>query len=188
MMRYKHPSRYSTQHSGAGFTLVEMITVIVLVGILAAIAAPGWLGFINSRRADAGKDQVLQILRVARADATRTRQGRIVEFNTAATPPTITYRTEGAPANQAMVYQLGQEEGIDPNYLGLQIPSGMGVNNICTNCIAFDDQGTIRNTVTETQPLIITVLAPRNTPSARRCVVVRTLLGAIQTASGNTCQ
>lgn len=177
------------KRSNSGFTLIELITVLVLVGILAAIAGPSWLGFANNRRANAGRDQVLQVLRQAQAEAVRTRQTHIVQFDPTANPPAITLQTVGTPP-RSQSYQLGDTAGIQPDYLGMRITNGSTVQNICanTNCIAFDARGAVLNAVQEAQPIYITVFAPRNTPSTRRCVIIRTLLGAMQSAQGNTCQ
>ncbi|PMC37353.1 hypothetical protein CJ195_11365 [Bacillus sp. UMB0899] len=38
--------------NGRGLTLIEVMTVVVILGIVAAIAVPGVLGYINSTKAD----------------------------------------------------------------------------------------------------------------------------------------
>lgn len=165
-----------------GFTFVELIAVIVIIGILAAIAAPGWLAFANNRRANAGRDQVLQTLRQAQADAIRTRSSKAVQFNVAANPPTITFGSITAP--------LGEGTASSPGMLGLQVRNGGAVpNRGCpnVNCIAFGADGTVLTPVDDASPIIISIVAPRDNSSAQRCVLVRTLLGAMQTAEGNAC-
>ncbi|HEY9604838.1 MAG TPA: prepilin-type N-terminal cleavage/methylation domain-containing protein, partial [Allocoleopsis sp.] len=49
----------------AGFTLVELLVVIVLMGVIAAIAAPGWLSFVSQRRANAVNDYIFRSLKEA---------------------------------------------------------------------------------------------------------------------------
>ena len=41
-----------------GFTLIEMLAVIMIVGILSAIAAPGLLGMLNRNKVSSALDQV----------------------------------------------------------------------------------------------------------------------------------
>lgn len=77
-------SNQTLNRSTAGLTLVEMIVVLMIVSILALIAAPSWLAFANSRRAEAGRDQVFQILRQAQSQAIQTRQTQVVEFTSPA--------------------------------------------------------------------------------------------------------
>lgn len=39
----------STQ-SKAGYSLIELLAVVVIIGVLAVIAAPGWIAFVNRQR------------------------------------------------------------------------------------------------------------------------------------------
>ncbi|GAB4371363.1 MAG: hypothetical protein Kow00121_12810 [Elainellaceae cyanobacterium] len=182
------PSNF--RHSNTGYTLVEMIVVIVIVGILAATAVPGWLSFANSRRANTGRDEVLQTLRQAQARASRTRTRQIVIFDPAANPPTL---TTGNPDNTAdrLSIQMGQGS-FAPGMVGMQITNTNAVPSECNgnrNCVAFGADGSIRNLDdnTNTNPITISVFAPRDNSNNKRCVIVRSLLGAMQTANGNTC-
>ncbi|MBT9315566.1 pilus assembly FimT family protein [Leptothoe spongobia] len=53
--------------SAGGFTLIEVIVVVVFAGALAAIAAPGWLGYLDRRRIVTTRDNIYQDLLRAQA-------------------------------------------------------------------------------------------------------------------------
>ncbi|TVR15688.1 MAG: prepilin-type N-terminal cleavage/methylation domain-containing protein, partial [Phormidium sp. GEM2.Bin31] len=46
-LRRRSPTHASSRQ---GFTTIEVLVVIVMIGILTAIAAPSWLSFVNNRR------------------------------------------------------------------------------------------------------------------------------------------
>lgn len=50
---------------GQGFTLLEMLVVMAILGILLAIGAPNLLGFINNSRANAAAADLAAVLRQA---------------------------------------------------------------------------------------------------------------------------
>jgi prepilin-type N-terminal cleavage/methylation domain-containing protein len=164
--------QFSAKHSTAGYTLVEMIVVLVIIGILAAIAAPGWLAFANSRRANAARDQVVQVLRQTQAQARTSKSVQSVTFDTTADPPTITALGVTQPIGQ------GQ---LDQGVVKLQAKNGATT----ISKIEFDANGNIKTpSIDEQQGLKMTVVV--NT-TAKRCVFIQTLLGATRTASDADC-
>ena len=84
MIHYLKPRSSQSQ---SGFTLIEVLVVIIVIGVLSAIAAPGWLAFINNRRISTMRAQVSDSLRKAQTDAKTTRTMRAVLFEKASDPP-----------------------------------------------------------------------------------------------------
>lgn len=179
-------SRQALNRSTAGLTLVEMIVVLMIVSILALIAAPSWLAFMNSRRAEAGQDQVFQILRQAQSQAIQTRQAQVVEFVSPTNELPI-IKTSGI--SQRLDGQMTGET-LNPKMMGLQVLNGGGggCSSGAQGCIVFDDRGNIKrddSTLGE-EGIKVVVTSPAGNGS-KRCVIVKTLLGAMQTGSGDDC-
>ena len=59
-MKFLLRFRRALKRSGRnlGFSLLEQIIILVMVGILAAIAAPGWNGFLQARELNMAQEQV----------------------------------------------------------------------------------------------------------------------------------
>jgi type IV fimbrial biogenesis protein FimT len=55
--------------SSAGFTLIELMSVLAVLGILVAVAAPSFRDAVTARRLEAGTTQIVNAVRLARAEA-----------------------------------------------------------------------------------------------------------------------
>jgi prepilin-type N-terminal cleavage/methylation domain-containing protein len=162
--------------SAKGFTLFELLIVIVIAGILALIAAPGWLTFMNNRRANAGRDQVLQLLRQAQSQAVRSRRSQVVTFETPNDElPVVTI----AGISQRID---GQVVGATPENFGLEVLESDPACPGNAGCVIFDDRGNVSKAGT-----VINVTSPA-ADGAKRCVIVETLLGAMRSTSGDDCR
>lgn len=62
--------------SNRGFTLIELIVAITVLGILAAIGFPSMVGFINDTRASSSTNEFLGAVTLARSEAIK--RGRLV--------------------------------------------------------------------------------------------------------------
>ena len=68
----------------SGFTLTELMVVVLIIGIISAVAAPSFLRTMRRGRSARGARGVIEVMRFARAEAlTRNRAMRIQLFPTA---------------------------------------------------------------------------------------------------------
>src|SRR5215217_9470785 len=81
-----------------GFTLVELMITVIIMGIVFAIASSTWFGAIESRKADSATNQVLADLRHANSKATN----RLEDYGFRR-PPANSTTYEIGPTSEALV-------------------------------------------------------------------------------------
>jgi type II secretory pathway pseudopilin PulG len=203
--------RRSPSQREGGFTIMELLIIIIIVGVLAAIAAPSWLSFVNQRRVNAANDFVLRSLQDAQSQAKSKKLSYSVSLIAPSdgSPAIAVHPASSPPSNTATDKRwksFGQELGIKPKQIWLGT-NATNAGTVAANlkpvppngvtAITFDYLGNVQSG----NGLVIAVAAAQANnpttplPQTNRCVAVTTLLGAMQTgkspsltASPSQCQ
>lgn len=164
--------------SVSGFTLIELLVVVVMAGILASIAAPGWLSFVNRQRSNAVRDEMLQVLQSAQSDAQRTNKSYKVQINSVAGSAALTVGPESSSF-------VGVQTDVGPEEIRSKLKlDAVDSADASISELIFNHEGEVE--VSGTVPVVISsTLQDSNFP--KRCIVVTTLLGSMVTAEGDDC-
>ena len=164
-----------------GFTLIEILIVIMMVGILTAIAAPSWLSFVTNNRISSSQSRVFSTLKDAQSTAKRG-------------STTATFVIGNDPTNGAYIrsgtsqYQY-LEQGVRVLSVTKVIPPATVTTVPLPLTIEFSAQGLPSkvNTVAFTDyPLKITI-GVTNSAGLNRCTSITTILGSLKSDSGSVC-
>jgi prepilin-type N-terminal cleavage/methylation domain-containing protein len=204
------PSLHKNVDENAGFSLIEMVAVVLMVGILGAIAVPSWLSFVNKQKLNKANDAILSALRTAQTEARRQKLAYSVSFlkNSSTGIPQYAVYSGTGYSNSSNWKNLLSE--LNTNSSNLSIYTNITAVNTGntssttlasgtvpptskpTTTITFDYTGAVSSdntgglnylTSTSTKGLIVSVTAN----SITRCVMVQTLLGATATGKDSTC-
>ncbi|PMB38448.1 prepilin-type cleavage/methylation domain-containing protein [Fischerella thermalis CCMEE 5319] len=203
------------QQQNTGYTLIEILAIVLIVGILSAIAAPSWLAFVSRQRVNKANDAILVALQEAQREAKKNKRNYSVSFTTDSTTQVAkiaVYPTSatGAPNNYWRV--LGEDLGLkqkevvlgtnitNQNTAGTSITYASAFNASAPQTITFDYMGTLPGANFGTIPtgateppgfrIVVAIPQPGNPtqPSnTRRCVIVQTLIGEMRTNKDSDC-
>jgi len=173
-------NKTASRKSDGGFTIIELLVIVLLLGTLSAIAAPGWVAFINRQRVRTVNDRVLQTLRSAQSEAKRTKSDRTVTFNPT-DPPTVTINTVPALTDplQTVTFDAGGE--IKKGQVKISAASCLSTCTAAATPLTFNFNGVVDRNSPQL-PFVVTVSTVDG--GSKQCVIVETLLGGMRTAEG----
>lgn len=115
----------------AGYTMIELLTVLVLVMLMVSMAGPSMRSYLNRNRAQRALDRISGDLSYTRALAVRTGQRTVLQFEGA---DAYSIQVTGAGARTVKRVSLGREFGA----LSISAPTA-------TRGVAFDARGLVRD-------------------------------------------
>lgn len=148
----------TTKKPESGFSLVEMLAVLVIVGILVAIAAPNLIGILRRNQVNAALDKLHGAIKETQRQAIR--QGRLCRININLSNNKLT----GNPTNCLL-----NDRQIDDNLIIRTNLSGTPPN------ISFSHKGSTTRSGT--------IVVSSSTVNVQKCFVISLGLGIVRTGN-----
>lgn len=174
-MRLNHcVNRQPLSPSTSGFTLLETMIVVSIIGILSAIAAPNWLNFINRQSLNTAQSQIYQAMQETKSNAMHqkvTWQFSVREISIKGkTTVQWAIHPESVKPTAANWHSLAPQLQLDAPETTLYTDKKNGVQRVQFNYIGNTDGQLGQIT-----------LSTKNSRKLKRCVYVSTLIGTVRT-------
>jgi prepilin-type N-terminal cleavage/methylation domain-containing protein len=190
IMKLRTRLKRSSKRSTSGFTLLEALVVLIIIGVLFAIIAPAWDTFVARQRISTARDQIVQVIQKAQSDAKRTNTARIIVFDNNGDAPRFASASYSSSATTPNNWQPIGDGNIKSGLIRISTNKPTGT---LKDAIVFDSSGAIPLQLgdSETQSIPFKVKVTRAgvaNPGIDRCVIIETLLGANRPDEGSACQ
>ena len=191
------PRRQNQDTASAGFTLLELLVVLLMVTVLMAIGAPVWLSMADGQRLGAVQDDAFRSLRLGQSKARQ--QKRIWEvcfrndLNNTRTVQYSVHPAKGDKCGNANWQPLGAEAAtftaIDAAKSSLVKGGGAYVVQFNANgwLASAQDGAQSSGNDDNAEKRITFQLAGRPDLTVRTCVYMETLLGSLRAARDANC-
>jgi len=160
--------------------MIELLVVITMVGIISAISAPSWFGYMERQRMNQLRGELSSVLRDAQDRAQNRRESQQVTFSAGGpnTPISVTVR-DATASTGGVVTELGSSS-----------EAGNTFALTASTPIVFDHDGRV-----DVPTPFILKIAKRDAPepgpggiATQSCVVVTTLLGGMSSGNNDECE
>ncbi len=151
----------------SGYTLLEWVVVILIVGILAAIQVPSWSGLLHRSRLSIAHNQVYQAMQEAQGNARRQKVTWQVSFRLLGDKTQWAIHPKANTPGTAQWHTLDSRIELDDKETTLR-----KAQNVYR--VEFNHRGHINGQLGRV------TLAVKNTKTLKRCVIVSTLLGHLR--------
>ncbi|MFN3361469.1 MAG: Tfp pilus assembly protein FimT/FimU [Pseudanabaenaceae cyanobacterium] len=193
MLKFLLPRREGTgTATSKGFSLIELITVVVIVGILAAIVSPSYISFLNTMRMNNAQSRVFSSIKKAQSEARKLKRPHRMYIRVS--PTTNRIQTAILPMSDAGTFRTDIDNGNIDNLSWEDIPdsSDLWVGTTQASdihskgsqryiCIGFNGDGTIHLGVgcINLHNRFIIIKPQRSGSKKVRCIRISTILGSI---------
>lgn len=130
-------SHWNVPKKNQGFTLIEMLVVVIIVGVLAAIAVPNLLGLLYKARVTDGVATIEGAMKEAQRQAIRLSKTCNIVLTTNASGQAIVQPAAGVDNNNCLLQNRVLPEGVTTtdNFMGNMFYSSRGNIGLAGNWI-----------------------------------------------------